>query len=85
MYVGRKGTRPVQPYYMVRNYGCTCTEHPEVHIYVHISACLDSASVRPPHKVYSSDKTRGNHMMSPDFIWFHPGAVSVPTYGSNEI
>eukprot|EP01051_Picozoa_sp_SAG22_P005511 SAG22_NODE_329_length_12249_cov_27.341646_6_plen_56_part_00 len=24
-------------------------------------------------------------MMSPDFIWFHPGAVSVPTYGSNEI
>eukprot|EP01051_Picozoa_sp_SAG22_P020481 SAG22_NODE_4156_length_1365_cov_2.436019_1_plen_80_part_10 len=30
------------------------------------------------------DKTRGNHMMSPEFIWFHPGAVSVPTYGSNE-
>eukprot|EP01051_Picozoa_sp_SAG22_P008321 SAG22_NODE_627_length_8410_cov_9.212249_7_plen_141_part_00 len=29
-----------------------------------------------------SDKTKGNHMMSPDFIWFHPGAVSVLTYGT---
>eukprot|EP01051_Picozoa_sp_SAG22_P000194 SAG22_NODE_4_length_44774_cov_362.122149_15_plen_63_part_00 len=32
----------------------------------------------------ADDKIRGNHMMSPDFIWFHPGAVSVLTYGSND-
>eukprot|EP01051_Picozoa_sp_SAG22_P015686 SAG22_NODE_2087_length_3031_cov_1.440655_1_plen_32_part_10 len=24
----------------------------------------------------------GNHMMSTELIWFHPGAASVLTYGS---
>eukprot|EP01051_Picozoa_sp_SAG22_P040603 SAG22_NODE_21994_length_252_cov_0.718954_1_plen_50_part_10 len=23
-----------------------------------------------------TDNTRGNHMMSPEFIWFHPGLLN---------
>eukprot|EP01051_Picozoa_sp_SAG22_P022349 SAG22_NODE_5316_length_1039_cov_1.091489_1_plen_64_part_10 len=45
-------------------------------------------TVRRLHMMVGSagyDKTWGNHMMSPDFIWFHPGAVSMLSNATFEI
>eukprot|EP01051_Picozoa_sp_SAG22_P007755 SAG22_NODE_557_length_9118_cov_9.050006_5_plen_80_part_00 len=53
-----------------------------VKLYTWLYGCNLMTHVSINHR--RSDKTRGNHMMSTEIIWFHPGLVSVLTYGSHE-